>query len=113
MKKWLGILITFLIGYSAYYDLSVGTLPEANMTKAAVAAPTTQTGTVKTNTSIPYFEAVVQPGDTLISVVEQQMKKPLPVSMTKLLHDFQTLNHGQSPEKIQIGQIYRFPIYSQ
>ncbi len=54
----------------------------------------------------------VEPGETLISIVESHIEKSLPVSIDQLIEDFQTLNPGQAPEKIQIGSTYQFPDYS-
>lgn len=106
MKNLLFLLVSFLIIYSIYFDLSVGTLPHADTAKVeAVAKPKASTP------SIHYFEVKVEPGDTLITIVEHQIKKSLPVSITRLIHDFETLNPDQSAEKIQIGKSYRFPDY--
>jgi hypothetical protein len=108
MKNLLLLLLSFLIIYSIYFDLSVGTLPLPHSSTAkvdAVAKP-------ETKSKIPYFEFKVEPGDTLITIVEHQIKKSLPVSITRLIHDFEALNPGHSAEKIQIGTSYRFPDYS-
>ncbi|MDP4105187.1 MAG: hypothetical protein Q8935_09545 [Bacillota bacterium] len=106
MKNLLILLVSFLIIYSIYFDISVGTLPRPDTQKVeAVAKPKS------TKASIPYFEVKVEPGDTLMTIVEHQIKKPLPVSITRLIHDFEALNPDQSAEKIQIGKSYRFPDY--
>lgn len=108
MKKLLGVLFIFLLIYIIYFDLTVGTIPLPASQNAVMA------GTVvkqKPQLAIPYFEEKVNPGDTLITVVEQQLKKPLPVSIVDLIHDFKVLNSGQSSETIQIGKTYRFPDY--
>jgi hypothetical protein len=105
MKNLLLTLISFLILYSIYFDLSVGTLPLPSKGSVKVEA------VAKPKSSIPYFEVKVEPGDTLITIVEHQIKKPLPVSITRLIHDFENLNPDQSAEKIQIGKNYHFPDY--
>jgi hypothetical protein len=105
MKKLAGLLLSGLIIYCVYFDMTVGTLPYEH-TKTAV----TET-IVKPDSNIPYFETSVEPGDTLITIVEHKLRKPLPVSMNKLIHDFQSLNPGQAADKIQIGKTYRFPFY--
>ena len=53
--------------------------------------------------TFPAFEKEVEPGETVISIVEHQIEKPLPVSIEELIQDFRKLNPGQAPEKIQIG----------
>jgi hypothetical protein len=109
MKNLLLLLLSFLIIYSIYFDISVGALPYPDTQKVeAVAKPKLPK---LPKSSIPYFEVKVEPGDTLITIVEHQMKKPLPVSITRLIHDFEALNPDQSAEKIQIGKNYRFPDY--
>jgi hypothetical protein len=109
MKKLFGFLLAVLIIYVIYIDLTVGTLP-SSLTKQVDAKIETQNTQLKTD--IPAFEAKVEPGETVISIVEHQLDKPLPVSITILIKDFQKLNPGKTPEKIQIGSTYHFPDYS-
>ncbi len=107
MKKFLGVLLSLTILYAIYFDLTTGTLPQASSQKADTVIKTT-----KPETTIPYFEAKVEPGETVITIVEHQINKPLPVSISKLIRDFQELNSGKNAETIQIGQTYRFPDYT-
>ncbi|MCM3114844.1 hypothetical protein M3610_06030 [Neobacillus sp. MER 74] len=109
MKKLFGFLLAVLIIYVIYIDLTVGTLPSSltQQVDAKVEAPKLQ---VKSD--LPSFEAKVEPGATVISIVEHQLDKPLPVSITDLIQDFRKLNPGETPEKIQIGSTYHFPDYS-
>ena len=108
MKKLIGLMLAVLVMYVIYIDLSVGTLPNAS-TKKVVAQVE---NTTKPVSGLPSFEAKVQPGETVISIVEHHIKKPLPVSITDLIKDFHKLNPGKIPEKIQIGSTYQFPDYS-
>ena len=107
MKKFLGVLLSLIVLYAIYFDLTTGTLPQASSQKADAVIQTT-----KTTATIPYFEAKVEPGETVLTIVEHQIKKPLPVSISKLIRDFQALNTGKTAETIQIGQTYRFPDYT-
>ncbi|WP_066257647.1 hypothetical protein [Neobacillus drentensis] len=109
MKKLFGFLLAVLIIYVIYIDLTVGTLP-SSLTQQVDAKIETQTTQPKTG--IPAFEAKVEPGETVISIVEHQLNKSLPVSIQDLIEDFRKLNPGESPEKIQIGSTYHFPDYS-
>jgi len=109
MKKLLGILLSILVIYVIYYDLTVGTLPTS--APLPVDAKAEQV-TAASKSNIPSFDAKVKPGDTVISIVEHRINKSLPVSIHDLIKDFQTLNGGRSPEKIQIGTTYHFPDYS-
>ena len=108
MKKFLGMLLLVLILYAIYIDLTVGTLPSASPQKVEAVTETVE----KPVKGIPSFDAKVNPGETVITIVEHHMDKPLPVSITDLIKDFQELNKGQAPEKIQIGTTYKFPDYS-
>lgn len=113
MKKLLGLLLFILIIYVIYFDLTVGTLPSAsNAQVEAINSNHANTPVPKTKTDLPSFAEKVKPGETVISIVEHQLGKPLPVSISVLIKDFQTLNPGKSPEKIQIGSTYHFPDYS-
>jgi hypothetical protein len=108
-KKLFGFLLAVLIIYVIYIDLTVGTLP-SSITQQVDAKIETQNTQLKTD--IPAFEAKVEPGETVISIVEHQLDKSLPVSIQDLIEDFRKLNPGESPEKIQIGSTYHFPDYS-
>lgn len=110
MKKLFGFLFAILVIYVIYFDLTIGTLPASNSKQVDAKVETTVTK--KHKSDIPSFDAEVQPGQTVISIVEHELKKPLPVSITDLIEDFRKLNPGQTPEKIQIGSTYHFPDYS-
>ncbi|MFP5109199.1 hypothetical protein ACSU6B_20910 [Neobacillus sp. C211] len=111
MKKLFGFLLAVLIIYVIYIDLTVGTLP-SSFIQQVDAKIETQNTELKTETNIPSFEAQVEPGETVLSIVEHQLDKSLPVSISDLIEDFRKLNPGETPEKIQIGSTYHFPDYS-
>lgn len=108
MKRILLPLFGLLILYVVYIDLTEGTLPGT----AAKQAQVTTNAVTNDNLEISAFEAVVKPGETLISIVENQLDQPLPVSIDELIKDFEALNPGQAPEKMKIGSSYQFPDYS-
>lgn len=107
MKKLFILLFSVLIIYVIYMDLSVGTLPNQTQKAETVASVQPQT-----DTGIPAFRAKVEPGETVISIVEHHINKALPVSIQDLIKDFKSLNPGKSAENIQIGSTYFFPDYS-
>ncbi|GHH97012.1 hypothetical protein [Neobacillus kokaensis] len=107
MKNLVGILFAVLVIYVIYFDLTVGTLPSSAVTQEEAVKTTIQKPTV----DLPSFQATVKPGQTVISIVEHELGKSLPVSITDLINDFKILNPGKSPEKIQIGSTYHFPDY--
>ena len=110
MKKLIGFILTVLIIYVIYIDLTVGTLPSTLTTQQVDAK--IETPKKQLIPDMPSFEAKVEPGETVISIVEHQLDKSLPVSITDLIKDFRKLNPGETAEKIQIGSTYHFPDYS-
>lgn len=106
------ILVTI---YSIYYDLSSGTIPEPSAPVAATVPATSQETDESPVASSPsnnlYIEVEIKAGDTVLTVAEKIANKPIPVSITQLIEDFQNLNEGITPEKIQIGKTYKFPVY--
>jgi hypothetical protein len=108
VKRIFLFLFGLLTIYVIYIDLTAGTLSKDETQKQEQTVTTLTTPAV----TIDAFEAEVEPGETLISIVENHIKKPLPVSIEELVEDFQSLNPGQAPEKIQIGSTYQFPDYS-
>ncbi|MBY6035476.1 LysM peptidoglycan-binding domain-containing protein [Fictibacillus nanhaiensis] len=101
MKRFLTGCTILLILYVVAYDLKIGTLPQAQPAKAQI----------KTKDQIhKYHSYEVNPGDTLISVVEK-LNSNGDYSIISMIKDFKTLNPGVNPESIQIGQTYKFPSY--
>ncbi|BBW95582.1 hypothetical protein MKY25_06160 [Geobacillus sp. FSL W8-0032] len=103
MKKLILVLILSLASYIVYRDLSIGTFPVPAQTTAA----TVQPKPVK----IPYRTVTVRPGDTLLSIVEQERNGPIPVPLEQLIRDFERLNPGERAQTLQIGKTYKVPIY--
>ncbi|PLR93850.1 hypothetical protein [Bacillus sp. T33-2] len=103
MKKLAVVLLSILILYAVYHDLTKGTIPESETVR--VEAKTSD------NRAIPYFEQKVKAGDTVLSILEKHTDEDLPVSVKKAVADFQLLNHGLMPEEIQYGKSYKFPDY--
>ncbi|WP_010173659.1 hypothetical protein [Bacillus coahuilensis] len=103
MKRPLVLLLLLVCLYSIYFDLSVGTVPLLN--------PSNQYEPVETASHSMSFVKVVQKGDTLITIVENEINGSLPVPIDELVADFSKLNNGLVPEEIQIGKEYVFPLY--
>ncbi|WP_051291300.1 hypothetical protein [Fictibacillus gelatini] len=102
MKKFFLFCLSLLIIYTMAYDLKIGTL-EPLQAKTKMAPKNSQE-------KIFYQRVKVKAGDTVLSVVEQLHQKSAPRSMAKLIRDFRLLNNIH-PEDIQIGHVYKFPIY--
>ncbi|WP_066293421.1 hypothetical protein [Bacillus sp. FJAT-29937] len=105
MKRLALFLLSVLVIYVIYFDLTKGTLP-----LPAVDEPVIEAMAVN-ETSLPYFEKKVSSGDTVLSLVEKNINSPLSVSISKVIADFKLLNNGLSPEKIKSGYTYKFPDY--
>lgn len=106
MKKLMAIIISMLIVYIIYYDLRVGTLPLVQEETKEAHAESVDNLITKT-----YVEMVVNPGDTVISIIEKNENTAIKVPIAQIIEDFKSLNQNISPEKIQIGKTYKFPTY--
>ncbi|WP_102274549.1 hypothetical protein [Cytobacillus massiliigabonensis] len=103
MKRLIALLLAALTIFVIYYDLSKGTLP-ADKEQTIEAAS-------MTNTTESFFEKKVNPGETVLSIIEQNLNGPLPVSITDVITDFSNLNNGLKPEELKYGETYKFPVY--
>jgi len=133
MKKLIVALLFMFILYVIYYDLSKGVM--STPTSVVLLPKTEKTppenkdakegktiNKEKNNSKSPdsskkedlYFQEVkVTAGQTVLSIVEQIHNGPLPVSISQLITDFQILNPKTEPERIQIGKVYKFPVYNE
>lgn len=108
MKKVSVIIISALILYIIYYDLTTGTLPlmkENLQSQTVVAIAESKDTDTKT-----FYEVKIKPGDTVLSIIEKNNPTEK-VSITQIIQDFKKLNLKTNPNKIQIGEIYKFPLY--
>lgn len=104
MKKLAGFLFIMLLIYSIYHDIQHGTLPAA---VSAVQVEETEPPAADKS----YFEKKIQPGETVLSVMEKRFDGPVPVPITTIVNDFRELNNGLDPKEIQLGKSYKFPEY--
>lgn len=110
MKRLFAAIITVLIIFVIYYDLSTGTLPVAIETSTqAIMEESLSDGS---DIQMDYFEVKVKSGDTVLTIIERQLDAAIPVPIEEIVNDFSSLNNGLEAEKIQIGKIYKFPDYS-
>ncbi|WP_368504768.1 hypothetical protein AB3N04_03655 [Alkalihalophilus sp. As8PL] len=118
----LGLLVLIIL-YSVYYDLTIGTLPNGlESTSTQPVEEVTHTDTFMTSDieettseiTEPYVEVMVEPGYTVLSIVEHLHEGivPFPASIQEVIFDFKELNQGLEPEMIQIGETYKFPYYA-
>lgn len=104
MKRLFILLLIVAAIFSIYYDLSRGTLP--------IAIETNTSAQSEMPTNVSYFNKEVQSGETVLSIIEQQLNGPIPVPIDELIKDFSNLNDGTEANKIQIGKVYKFPDYT-
>jgi len=98
-------LLTTIIGYIIYYDISIGTF------RYLSSSSTQEVSSTVSNESIPYETIQIKSGDTLLSIVEQlSIMKKIP-SSKRITEDFQILNPHDIPTKLIIGNSYKIPIY--
>lgn len=115
MKKLAGLLVFLLVVYAVYNDLSIGTLPAAKFQEPELLEnkmAETEDEETQSTQAIPFFEHEVLPGDTVLSVIDSYMDKPLNVPVSQAVEDFKKLNDGTNPQKIKFGNVYKFPDYS-
>lgn len=113
IRLFIAALICVTI-FSIYYDISHGTIPTANeqqSTPVMTSPSLTEQAETAADPDATYIEVEVKAGDTVLTVAERIANKPIPVSITQLVEDFQVLNEGMEPEKIQVGKTYKFPLY--
>ncbi|WP_349407837.1 hypothetical protein [Pseudalkalibacillus sp. SCS-8] len=106
MKKFSIVLLFFLLLYSVYFDLKFGTLPSTK----AEALPV-QAAYSEEETQQAYKEIIVQPGETMLTILERLHNGNLPVSIEVAVADFERLNEGISAHNIKAAHTYRFPHY--
>lgn len=110
MKKIGFLMVVIFLIYIIQYDIRHGTLIPAKA--VPVSTQTTESSSPgKAKTTAPYIKVKVKAGDTVLSIVEQLTSKAIPVPIDKVITDFKALNKGLSPENIQIGKEYKFPVY--
>ncbi|MBB6448862.1 hypothetical protein HNR44_000811 [Geomicrobium halophilum] len=110
MKKWIWILAIATVGFAIYYDVSRGTLPMMDVSSEV----TDDLQVEETNGSLAYDRTVdieIEPGQSLLTVVEELHETGTPVAIETIKEDFIHLNEGQPPEQLEHGQVYTFPLY--
>lgn len=102
MKRLVAFILLLVVIYAVYVDLSKGTLPIVVETTTAVETE---------EKTIQFFEKEVRSGDTVLSIIENQLDSGVSVPIQQVTEDFKQLNEGIPAEKIQIGKTYKFPNY--
>lgn len=85
--------------YAIYFDFTIGTLPKAEEKEVDAM-----------DSDLKYAYVTVEPGDTVLSLIEEIGGFPSSVSIEEMINDFIDLN-GILPEQIQPGVTYKIPVY--
>ncbi|MGG4201204.1 hypothetical protein [Peribacillus frigoritolerans] len=109
MKRLLLFISFCFTLFIIYFDLTTGTLP-ASHPPASTGEPAVPASQPESAPSAAYKEITMQPGDTLLSIVEKEKDKTNHPIET-IISDFQSLNEGLKPENMQIGKTYKIPVY--
>lgn len=120
MRPILVLVIVILLSASAYYDLKVGTIPnaasfEANEESVEQIETNDNTEETNVNISLPYKEVNVKGGQTVYGIVKS-LHEEQGIVLTRPPHivveDFEALNPNVEAHQIIIGHTYRFPMYT-
>lgn len=104
MKKVLIYTLVFLLLFSVYQDLHVGSLQNST-------DPPLQTVPI-TDYNAVYVK--VQHGDTILSIVENINSDSIQrLDVDQIMDDFKVLNPNVNPHQLRPGHYYYFPSYGQ
>ncbi|MGP4080856.1 hypothetical protein ACTWQL_13130 [Pseudalkalibacillus sp. R45] len=107
MKKFIITSLIILFFYSAYFDLKVGTLPTSAKNEIEV-----QVANSIPADEVAYKEIQVQPGETVLTILERIHNGSIPVSIEKAVSEFERLNPDTSAHSIHANKTYRFPFFN-
>ena len=108
LKKLAINLLIIIIVLTCLYDLKSGALKLISiddLPKAEASA-----GNIQKENTLPNKEITVEPGDTVLSIIER-LNPHTSENITKMINDFKQLNPKQNPNDIKIGKSYLFPKY--
>lgn len=105
-KKTSLYILVFLILLSIYKDLTIGSLV-VNESHSEVNTPINSI-----ETDIKTTKIKIQPGDTVLSVIERVNHDDLNhLDIQKVVDDFKQLNPLVNPYDLEVNQYYYFPVY--
>ncbi|MFB4211831.1 hypothetical protein ACE1TH_07915 [Shouchella sp. JSM 1781072] len=111
MKRLVYLAIAIIVILGIQNDLTGSTL--SNLVQQDDNTSEAQTNqTEEDPPPIPSQEVIIESGQTVLSIVERLHNGQVDQSIQEILADFSVLNDGINPNEIQIGQTYRFPLYT-
>ncbi|WP_053219163.1 hypothetical protein [Virgibacillus senegalensis] len=113
LKKTIVTLFLLLFVVSIFKDLTVGTLSGSKEAEEiqGTAEEKPQPAKKADQQAYQVIEVEVRPGDTVLSIIEEINRSEAVLTIDSLITDFQTLNPDTSPQQIQPGKKYLFPLY--
>ncbi|MFP7334123.1 hypothetical protein SFC23_12270 [Shouchella clausii] len=111
MKRiFYGIVLVIVI-LGIHHDLTGGTFAEEKGTPPAPLAVQVEEVQGEDEPSLPYQEVIIEPGQTVLSVVEHLHGRQVDRPIESIIADFRELNEQMEPNALQVGGRYRFPLY--
>ncbi|MEK4564552.1 hypothetical protein MKX54_07760 [Alkalihalobacillus sp. FSL R5-0424] len=112
MKRLFICVALILVIAGIVSDLRTGSLPDQSVKQQSQSTPPKKAEVpADSSPSLASQEVIVEPGHTVLSVVEHLNEGPIPVSIAQIIDDFKSLNQSLEPDMIQTGETYLFPIY--
>ncbi|MDC3415536.1 hypothetical protein [Aquibacillus salsiterrae] len=127
IKKVVLTLALILFVISIFKDLTVGTIIQPSESVSVQdnmprdKEMDNKDNEEKTENSFPDEQAIsdrytvtrimIQPGDTVLTIIETINPNIPSMEITQLIEDFKTLNPGVNPHQIIPNESYLFPIY--
>ncbi|MBM7838129.1 hypothetical protein JOC54_001360 [Alkalihalobacillus xiaoxiensis] len=109
MKRIVYPILLLIVILGIRHDLTGGTLIEDDVPPPSSLQPDLVTDTSAVDE--PHQEVIIEPGQTVLSIVERLHSGQVNVSIDQILMDFKRLNNDVNPNALQIGKSYLFPLY--
>lgn len=113
MKRIFYGIVLIIVILGIHHDLTGGTFAEEkeSSTPPTPLAVHVEEDQGEDEPSLPYQEVIIEPGQTVLSVVEHLHGRQVDRPIESIIADFRELNEQMEPNALQVGQRYRFPLY--
>lgn len=112
MKRIVYLIIGVIVILGIYHDLSGETLSDESTVPTRSMTNTSMPKEIQQPESPMYQEVIIEPGQTVLSIVEHLHEGQIDESIDTIISDFTKLNEEINPNALQVGQMYRFPLYT-
>lgn len=107
MRKTIITIVIILFFISIYKDLTIGTPISTNINQKK-----DNSVTAVNNNSFDIVKIKINPGDTVITVIERLNPELNSFDIELLLKDFSELNPNADPNALMVNRYYFFPKYN-